>query len=217
MKTLAEILRARIEEQGFADIKEFARARDVPYELLRKVVSSGHLPKDTTLELYAKKFGLDLELLIKTVYLQKAPMPVKHIFRGAPRGARDVGDYRTVPVLGKAACGAWLESHQFEPGLIEPVDVRDPDAFFVIAEGESMIGGNIVPGSYLLVSPAAPVSNGQVVLARRGEEEFTVKKYFRKADGTTVLEPMNPAFEPLVIDRDQPLSVMRVTEVRMKL
>jgi SOS-response transcriptional repressor LexA len=168
--------------------------------------------------LYAEKFGLDLTDLITTVYQQKAPMPVKHIFRGASaRGPMEVGDYRTVPVLGKAACGAWLESHAFEPGMVEPVDVHDPDAFFVIAEGESMIGGNITPGSYLLVSPAASVSNGQVVLAKRGEEEYTVKTFFRKADGSTVLQPMNPAFEPLVLGPQEPLQVMRVTEVRHKL
>ena len=218
MTTLAEILKARIAELGYTDIKECARALDVPYELLRKVISGGHLPKDSTLQLYAEKFGLDLTDLITTVYQQKAPMPVKHIFRGASaRGPMEVGDYRTVPVLGKAACGAWLESHAFEPGMVEPVDVHDPDAFFVIAVGESMIGGNITPGSYLLVSPVAPVSNGQIVLARRGEEEYTVKTYFRKADGTTVLQPMNPAFEPLVIAPDEPLQVMRVREVRMKL
>jgi SOS-response transcriptional repressor LexA len=218
MHTLADILKARIEELGYSDIKEFARAHDVPYELLRKVISSGHLPKDKTLQFYADKFGLDLEELIKTVYQQKAPMPVKHIFRGVGHtGPLAVGDFRAVPVMGKAACGAWLESHQFEEGIVEPVDVRDPEAFFVIAEGESMIGGNILPGSYLLVSPSAPVSNGQIVLARRGEDEFTVKTYHRKADGTVVLNPMNPAFEPLVLGPKDPLSVMRVTEVRMKL
>jgi len=218
MKTLADILKARIEELGYEDIKDFARAHDVPYELLRKVISSGHLPKDKTLQFYADKFGLNLEELIKTVYQQKAPMPVKHIFRAsAPRNPMKVGDFRAVPVLGKAACGAWLESHEFEPGLTEPVDVRDPEAFFVVAEGESMIGGNIMPGSYLLVSPSAPVSNGQIVLARRGDEEFTVKTYHRKADGTIVLNPMNPAFEPLVLGPNEPVSVMRVTEVRMKL
>lgn len=218
MKTLADILKTRIDELGYEDIKECARALDVPYELLRKVISGGHLPKDSTLQLYADKFGLELEDLIKTVYQQKAPMPVKHIFRGGPpRLPAAAGDYRTVPVLGKAACGAWLESHQFEPGMVEPVDIRDPDAFFVVAEGESMIGGNIVPGSYLLVSPSAPVSNGQIVLAKRGEEDYTVKKYFRKADGTTVLQPMNPAFEPLVVAKADPVQVMRVTEVRLKL
>jgi len=218
MKTLAEILKARIAEMGYSDIKDFARAHDVPYELLRKVISNSHLPKDKTLELYAEKFGLDLTLLISTVYAQKAPQPVKHIF--GPSGSRGlvaIGDFRSVPVLGRAACGAWLESHQFEEGIVEPVDLHDPDAFFVIAEGESMIGGNILPGSYLLVSPSAPVSNGQIVLGRRGEEEFTVKKYFRKADGTTVLQPMNPDFEPLVVGQDEPLTVMRVLEVRMKL
>lgn len=218
MKKLADILRARVEELGYTDIKECARALDVPYELLRKVISGGHLPKDKTLEFYSDKFGIPLSVLISTVYEQKAPQPVKHLFRTpAPRGAMDVGDFRSVPVLGKAACGPWLESHQFEPGVAEPVDLRDPEAFFVIAEGESMIGANIPSGSYLLVSPSAPVSNGQIVLARRGEEEFTVKKYFRKADGTTVLQPMNPDFEPLVVAPGEPPTVMRVLEVRMKL
>jgi SOS-response transcriptional repressor LexA len=218
MKTLAEILRTRIEELGYSDIKDFARAHDVPYELLRKVISAGHLPKDKTLQFYADKFGLDLELLIKTVYQQKAPMPLKHIFRaGPPRRPTPVGDFREVPVLGKAACGPWLESHQFEEGLTESVEIHDPEAFFVIAEGESMIGGNILPGSYLLVSPSAPVSNGQIVLAKRGESDLTIKTYHRKADGTVVLNPMNPDFAPLVLQPGEPLSVMRVTEVRMKL
>ncbi len=218
MKTLADILKARIEAMGYTDIKECARALDVPYELLRKVISSGHLPKDSTLQEYAQKFNIPLSELISTVYRQKAPSSVKHLFPvGGARGSLEFGDFRTAPVLGKAACGAWLESHQAEPGWVEPVDVRDPDAFFVIADGESMIGGNITPGSYLLVSPAAPVSNGQVVLARRGEEEYTVKTFFRKADGSTVLQPMNPAFEPLVLGAHEPLQVMRVTEVRRKL
>ncbi|HUJ76256.1 MAG TPA: S24 family peptidase [bacterium] len=217
MKTLADILKARIKELGYTDIKEFARAFDVPYELLRKVISNGHLPKDKTLMVYAEKFNLDLSELISTVYQQKAPTTVQHLFsrRGAPQIV-PAGDFRTVPVLGKAACGPWLETHAYETDQMEPVDLRDPDAFFVIAEGESMIGGHIVPGSYLLVSPAAPVANGQIVLARRNEDEFTVKTYHHQADGTTILQPMNPAFEPIVVAPGEPLSVLRITEIRQK-
>ena len=103
-----------------------------------------------------------------------------------------------------------------EPDLYEPVEDGDPDAFFVIAEGDSMVGGNIPSGALLLVSPAAQVTNGQIVLARRGEEEYTVKTYFHKSDGTTILQPMNPAYEPLVLSREEPLSVMRISEIRIK-
>lgn len=218
MKKIAEVLRGRIRELGFDDIKECARKFDVPYELLRKVISDGHLPKDKTLLFYAEQFGLDAGELIGQAYRQRAPQHLQHLFGGpsaltahpVPEGTRQA------PVLGRAACGEWLESYQVEPDAYEPVDISDPDAFFVTAEGESMIGGNIPPGANLLVSPASRVTNGNIVLARRGVEEFTVKTYHRQADGTTVLQPMNPAFEPIIVPAHEPVTVMRVTEIRIK-
>ena len=218
MTTIASLLKERIQELGYSDIKECAREFDIPYELLRKVISNGHIPKDKTLLFYAEKLGMDAEQLIRTAYRQKAPGGMEHLFsvRAVPKPGAE-GDAHLAPVLGKAACGAWLESYAVEPDQYEPVELRDRDAFFVIAEGESMVGGNIPPGALLLVSPAAGVANGQIVLARRGDEEFTVKTLYRKADGTTILQPMNPAFEPLLVEPDEPLTVMRVSEIRIKL
>ena len=206
MNTIATLLKNRIEALGYSDIKECARDYGLPYELLRKVISNGHIPKDSTLQMYAEKMGLDATELTTTAYHQKAPQHMKHIFsvHPVPKPSAD-GASRMAPVLGRAACGAWLESYQVETDHFEPVEGRNSDDFFVIAEGESMIGGNIPPGAMLLVSPGAPVSNGQIVLARRGEEEFTVKTYFRKADGTTILQPMNPSFEPIIIDQGDPI------------
>lgn len=219
MKTLADLLKAKIAELGFEDIKDFARSYDVPYELLRKVISNGHLPKDKTLMFYAERFGMDPTELVQATYRQKAPEPVAHLFgRKTIKRGQDVPTeaLRNAPVLGKAACGPWLESYSVEPDQFEPVEVADPDAFFVVAEGESMIGGNIIPGALLLVSPKSPVHNGNIVLARKGEEEFTVKKYFQKADGTVILQPMNPQFEPIIVPANDPATAMRITEVRMK-
>lgn len=217
MSNLASLLRDRIEALGYSDIKECARDYDIPYELLRKVISNGHIPKDKTLALYAEKLGLDATELLMNAYRQKAPGHMKHVFGPGALQPGGGETSRLAPVLGRAACGAWLESYAAEPDQYEPIELRDPDAFFVIAEGESMIGGNILPGALLLVSPAAPVSNGQIVLARRGEEEFTVKTYYRKADGTTILQPMNSAFEPIICEPAEPISVMRISEVRIKL
>jgi SOS-response transcriptional repressor LexA len=218
MATIASLLKQRIESLGYTDIKECARDFDLPYELLRKVISNGHVPKDKTLLLYAERLGMDAEELIRTAYRQKAPGGMAHLFdfRPVPKPGAEAAA-RMAPVLGRAACGPWLESYAVEPDEYEPVEVRDPDAFFVIAEGESMIGGNIPPGALLLVSPAAGVSNGQIVLARRGDEEFTVKTLYRKADGTTILQPMNAAFEPILVEPGEPLTVMRVAEIRIKL
>lgn len=203
---------------GYQEIKECARDLDIPYELLRKVISADHIPKDKTLSLYAEKLGLEYSELIAIAYRQKAPSQMQHIFSNssAPGGIPADGT-RMAPVMGRAACGPWLESYSGEPDYFEPVELHDPDAFFVTAEGDSMVGGNIPSGSLLLVSPRASVSNGQIVLARREEEEFTVKTYFKKADGTTILQPLNSAYEPILVESGAPLSVMRVTEVRIKL
>lgn len=214
---LAKLLKQRIEALGYRDIKECARALDIPYELLRKVISNGHVPKDKTLLYYAEKLGLEPAELLSVAYRQRAPQGLEHLFQGRPALELPTQEGRLAPVLGRAACGAWLESYAYEPDQFEPVELRDPDAFFVIAEGDSMIGGNIPSGALLLVSPSAGVSNGQIVLARRGDEEFTVKTYYRKADGTTILQPLNPAFEPLLVEPGEPVSVMRITEVRIKL
>jgi len=216
MKTIANILKKRIEELGYQDIKECARDLEIPYELLRKVISNGHIPKDSTLEFYAGALGLDRGELIQTAYRQKVPNDLTHIISPVPRPTVE-GSQRQAPVLGRAACGAWLESYGGEADDYEPVDTGDREAFFVMAEGDSMVGGNIPSGALLLVSPSTPVANGQVVLARRGEDEFTVKTYFRKADGTVILQPMNPAFEPIINAADEPVTVMRITEVRIKL
>ena len=217
MQTIAELIKKRVKSLGFDDIKECARVYDIPYELLRKVISDGHIPKDKTLLFYAGKLELDVNELIATAYQQKAPEGMQHMFSPRPPIPRPATEGRMAPVLGVAACGEWLESYQLEPDQYEPVELPDPDAFFVIAEGESMIGGNIPSGAYLLVSPSAQVVNGTIVLARRGDEEFTVKSYFRQAGGTTILQPMNSAYPPIVVKPKEPLTVMRITEVRIKL
>jgi SOS-response transcriptional repressor LexA len=214
---LAELIKRRIRELGFEDIKECARAYDIPYELLRKVISDGHIPKDKTLLFYAEKLGMDAEELIRTAYRQKAPREFSHMFDTRPARPKAPPAERLAPVLGVAACGEWLESYQVEPDTYEPIDLRDSDAFFVIAEGESMTGANIPPGAHLLVSPGAPVHNGDIVLARLGDQDFTVKKYFKQAGGTTILQPMNPDYEPIVVKPKEPLTVMRIVEVRIKL
>ena len=68
MKTIATLLKNRIQQLGYTDIKECARKFDLPYELLRKVISNGHIPKDKTLLLYADTLGLDRTELISTAY-----------------------------------------------------------------------------------------------------------------------------------------------------
>ena len=58
-----------------------------------------------------------------------------------------------------------------------------------------MIGAGILPGDLVLVRPQAYAAPGDIVVALLGEEA-TVKR-LSIADGTPVLAPENPAYQPI--------------------
>lgn len=78
-KTVASMIRESIEQNGYKDVKECARAIKVPYDLFNKVVG-GHIPKDAQLIEYAKKLNIDYRELILAAYKEKAPDDMKRYF-----------------------------------------------------------------------------------------------------------------------------------------
>lgn len=105
-------------------------------------------------------------------------------------------DRHRVPVLGRIAAGRPIQAEENLEGHItaDPFMVRDPDQTFVLkVEGDSMTGDGILPGDYLFVRQQPVADNGEIVVALI-EEEATVKRYFRDADGTIRLAASNPAY-----------------------
>lgn len=76
-ETLSRILREAVKEHGFEDVKECARATGVEYELLRKVIAGGHIPRDGQLIIYSEKLGLDPAILIRRAHYERAPKEAK--------------------------------------------------------------------------------------------------------------------------------------------
>ena len=72
-----------------------------------------------------------------------------------------------LPVNGRAACGLDAQKHRrhrekAEDDLPEPAGLTDDaDAFYVVADGSSMIPEGIHPGDYCVVSPNSPLAVGQ--------------------------------------------------------
>ena len=71
----------------------------------------------------------------------------------------------------------------------------DPSCFALRVRGESMIGAGILDGDKVIVRPQQMAEEGQIVVARIGDEA-TVKRLSRK-HGQVWLLPENPAFEPI--------------------
>ena len=128
--------------------------------------------------------------------------------------------YRFIPVINKVSCGEWMDvgDLDFPPGFgstYELTDSKDHNAFYVIASGDSMIGGRIKEGDFLLVSPNAQCDSGDIVMAK-SEDGVMVKRYVR--DGKrVVLEPLNPAYSPIIIEERSDLRIYKIAEIKIKL
>lgn len=105
---------------------------------------------------------------------------------------------KRVPVLGTIKAGVPINAEeQIEGG--EYADVDDPDEYFYLkVEGDSMIGAGITDGSLVLVHKQNYADDGQIVVCLLDNEYATLKRY-RKQNGTVILMPENPSYQPLIL------------------
>ena len=119
------------------------------------------------------------------------------------------------PLLGRVPAGALDEAIEDPDGYL-PVDApvaRRPATLFALrVRGESMTGAGILPGDLVIVRRQSTAANGDVVVARVGDEA-TVKT-FRPSGRRVELRPENPAFEPIVLDAGAVAILGKVIEVR---
>ena len=130
---------------------------------------------------------------------------------GASRGIRlpEVNN-PGVPIVGRVAAGNPILAQEHIDNYCEiPPEFFQPTAdYFLEVHGESMINAGIFDGDLLAVHQTKQARNGEIVVARIGEE-VTVKRFQREGNSHLVhLFAENPNFEPIVVDlRDQEFSI----------
>lgn len=109
-----------------------------------------------------------------------------------------------LPLVGRVAAGHPIlaqehieQSYAVEPSLF----AKRPD-YLLRVRGMSMKDVGILDGDLLAVARAKEARNGQIVVARLGDE-VTVKRFQRSPQGITLL-PENPDFEPIVVSEQSP-------------
>jgi repressor LexA len=139
------------------------------------------------------------------------------IERGAARGitvlplaaeALPAAAHGPLPLVGRVAAGSPVlaqenieDEYRVDPALFP----RKPD-YLLRVEGMSMRDAGILDGDLLAVHRTPEARNGQIVVARVGDE-VTVKRFRRDGPRVTLL-PENADFEPLEIDlRRQELAI----------
>ena len=105
----------------------------------------------------------------------------------------------SLPLVGRVAAGSPIlaQEHIDQTYLMEAsMFPRRPD-YLLKVRGMSMRDAGIMDGDLLAVQKTREAKNGQIVVARLGDE-VTVKR-FRKTRTTIELIPENPDFKTIVI------------------
>ena len=98
-----------------------------------------------------------------------------------------------IPVVGVVTAGLPILAVENQEGSISWDG--DPNCFALRVRGDSMINAAILPGDLVIVRPQSYADDGQIVVARIGDEA-TVKR-LRRRSGHIWLLPENDNYEPI--------------------
>ncbi len=102
-------------------------------------------------------------------------------------------------VVGRVAAGQPIlaREHLTVRHPIDPRMFRPAADYLLTVSGESMRDAGILDGDLLAVHKSPEAREGQIVVARLGDE-VTVKRFSRRQDAVWLL-PENPAYQPIVV------------------
>lgn len=131
------------------------------------------------------------------------------IIAGASRGIR-LPESLGIPIIGRVAAGSPIlaEAH-IEDYCDMPAAIFSPSAdYFLRVKGDSMINAGIFDDDLLAVHRTTAVRNGQIVVARIGDE-VTVKRFQQEKSKFHIsLLAENPDYAPIEVDlREQEFAI----------
>jgi repressor LexA len=131
------------------------------------------------------------------------------IIAGASRGIR-LPESLGIPIIGRVAAGSPIlaEAH-IEDYCDMPAAIFSPSAdYFLRVKGDSMINAGIFDDDLLAVHRTTAVRNGQIIVARIGDE-VTVKRFQQQKSKFHIsLLAENPDYAPIEVDlREQEFAI----------
>ncbi|HEX9682560.1 MAG TPA: transcriptional repressor LexA [Acidimicrobiales bacterium] len=163
-----------------------------------------------------------LATLQRLGYLRRDPTKPRAIevrFDPESGAAMERRPVRHVPLVGDIAAGTGvLAEESVEEVLPLPEDLtgRGGRLFMLRVRGDSMIEAGIFHDDLVVVRCQDTAEVGDIVAAGIGEGEATVKRFARQRN-KVVLEPANPAYEPIISDAADVTIFGRVVTVLRRL
>jgi repressor LexA len=107
------------------------------------------------------------------------------------------------PLAGYIAAGRPIEAVEDDRRLdVDSLFASRRSIFVLEVRGDSMIDEHIAEGDYVIVEQREDPRDGQTVVALVDGSEATLKKFYREGS-QILLQPANPAYEPIRVPPDQ--------------
>ena len=107
-----------------------------------------------------------------------------------------------VPLLGRIAAGAPVESYSDRANLSFADFLGHSDTYALEVRGDSMIEDHICSGDMILVEKTTNVKDGEIVVALVGGTETTLKRLYRETNGLLRLQPANSTMRPIYVRKE---------------
>lgn len=130
------------------------------------------------------------------------------LMAGSSRGIRLIEEEQGIPVVGRVAAGSPILAEEHIENYYDLSNTLfHPRADYLLrVHGESMRDIGIMDGDLLAVHRTPEAHNGQIVVARLGDE-VTVKRFKRRGNKVSLIAE-NPDFAPIEVDlREEPLVI----------
>jgi repressor LexA len=104
-----------------------------------------------------------------------------------------------IPLLGRIAAGAPVESIEQREILNFADFAGDGNTFALEVRGQSMIDDHICDGDMILLERVTQARDGDIVVALVSGSETTLKRFYREGTDMVRLQPANAALKPIVV------------------
>ncbi|MBD3298064.1 MAG: transcriptional repressor LexA [candidate division Zixibacteria bacterium] len=185
---------------------ELTRRQQDIYEFVRDIIHTDGRPP--TMREIGERFGIKstngvreaLAVLERKGYIKRAP----YLSRGIELVEEVPTNVMPIPVVGRVAAGLPLLAVENIDGhvAVDQSFLPSGEVFSLRVTGESMRDEGIKDGDLVLVKKQDSAYKGDIVVAVIGEEA-TVKKFYPDR-GRVRLEPANPEFGPIIVDKNAP-------------
>ncbi len=202
-------------------LKKFSEILNYPYDDL--VVTSGILSEDFVRST-APSAPAESKSEHTTAALQKLITAVQHSGGFGRVPSSTPGNRVPVPVFDSVPAGLLQEANVVEAHadvaqivLSEDEVNRDPRAFSLVVQGDSMVDAGILDGDLLVVSPNTPLSQGDIGVVLVNKHTTSVKKVYTN-DRQVILQPANSNYPLQILTYPDEVEVLgKVILVRRKL